>query len=151
MPLQSQSPLSVPALIGVLVFDLRLLPSVLAVSCVCLSCLCLYDTLGTVYLSTSHFAQRYTGYICALCTLDAVHKLCYNTVRILLKMELDNTAISKARHKANEKWNAKAYDEIKVRVPKGQKEIIQSAAERAGESVNAYINAAIAQRMDRER
>lgn len=66
-------------------------------------------------------------------------------------MEFDNTAISKARHKANEKWNAKAYDEIKVRVPKGQKEVIQSAAERAGESVNAYINAAIAQRMEREK
>lgn len=66
-------------------------------------------------------------------------------------MGVDNTAISKARHKANEKWNAKAYDEIKVRVPKGQKEVIQSAAERVGESVNAYINAAIAQRMEREK
>ena len=31
-------------------------------------------------------------------------------------------AISEARHRANEKWNAKAYDEIKVRVPKGEKE-----------------------------
>lgn len=62
-----------------------------------------------------------------------------------------NTAISKARHKANEKWNAKAYDEIKVRVPKGQKEVIQAAAERAGESVNAYINMAIAERMEREK
>lgn len=66
-------------------------------------------------------------------------------------MGVDNTAISKARHKANEKWNAKAYDEIKVRVPKGQKEVIQSAAERVGESVNAYINTAIAQRMEREK
>lgn len=123
----------------------------LAVSCVWLSCLWLYDTLGAVYLSTLHFAQRYTGYIYAFCTLDAVHKQCYNTVRILLKLGVDNTAISKARHKANEKWNAKAYDEIKVRVPKGQKEVIQSAAERVGESVNAYINTAIAQRMEREK
>lgn len=66
-------------------------------------------------------------------------------------MEFDNTAISKARHKANEKWNAKAYDEIKVRVPKGQKEVIQSAAEQTGESVNTYIKNAIAQRMEREK
>ena len=66
-------------------------------------------------------------------------------------MELDNTAISKARHKANEKWNAKAYDEIKVRVPKGQKEVIQAAAEQTGESVNTYIKNAIAQRMEREK
>lgn len=66
-------------------------------------------------------------------------------------MEFNNTAISKARHKANEKWNAKAYDEIKVRVPKGQKEVIQSAAEQTGESVNTYIKNAIAQRMEREK
>lgn len=66
-------------------------------------------------------------------------------------MEFDNTAISKARHKANEKWNAKAYDEIKVRVPKGQKEVIQAAAEQTGESVNTYIKNAIAQRMEREK
>lgn len=58
--------------------------------------------------------------------------------------------ISKARHKANEKYNAKAYDEIKLRVPKGQKEVIQSAAERAGESVNYFINAAINKRLTTE-
>lgn len=43
-----------------------------------------------------------------------------------------------------------AYDRINLTVPKGQKEVIQAAAERAGESVNAYINTAIAQRMERE-
>ena len=48
-------------------------------------------------------------------------------------------AISEARHRANEKWNAKAYDEIKVRVPKGCKEKIQSFAQERGESVNALI------------
>ncbi len=59
--------------------------------------------------------------------------------------------ISEARHRANEKYNAKAYDEIKLRVPKGQKEVIQAAAQQAGESVNAYVAEAIAQRMERER
>ena len=48
-------------------------------------------------------------------------------------------AISEARHRANEKWNAKAYDEIKVRVPKGCKEKIQYFAQERGESVNALI------------
>lgn len=52
-------------------------------------------------------------------------------------------AISEARHRANEKYNAKAYEEIKVRVPKGRKEVIQSAAKASGESVNSYINRAI--------
>lgn len=58
--------------------------------------------------------------------------------------------ISEARHRANEKYNAKAYEEIKVRVLKGQKEVIQSAARSKGESVNAYIIRAIAERMERD-
>lgn len=41
-------------------------------------------------------------------------------------------AISDARHRANEKYNAKAYDEIKVRVPKGRKDEIQAVAEAPG-------------------
>lgn len=57
-------------------------------------------------------------------------------------------AISKARHRANEKYNAKAYDEIKVRVPKGQKEVIQEAAGAINESVNAFINKAIMNRVN---
>lgn len=59
--------------------------------------------------------------------------------------------ISEARHRANEKYNAKAYEEIKVRVLKGQKEVIQSAARNKGESVNAYIVRAITERMERDR
>ena len=36
--------------------------------------------------------------------------------------------ISEARRKANERYNAKAYDEIKVRVPKGHKSELQAHA-----------------------
>ena len=54
-------------------------------------------------------------------------------------------AISEARHRANEKWNAKAYDEIKVRVPKGDKEKIQAFAQGNGETVNGFINRLIAE------
>lgn len=57
--------------------------------------------------------------------------------------------ISKARHKANEKYNAKAYDEIKVRVPKGEKERIQTTAEQNGESVNALINRVVFAEVER--
>ena len=56
-------------------------------------------------------------------------------------------AISEARHRANEKWNAKAYDEIKVRVPKGDKEKIQAYAQSQGETVNGFINRLIADAM----
>lgn len=53
--------------------------------------------------------------------------------------------------KYNNDFNKKAYDRINLTVPKGQKEVIQAAAAARGESVNAYIYAAIAQRMERER
>ena len=51
--------------------------------------------------------------------------------------------ISEARHRANEKYNAKAYDEIKVRVPKGIKEELKAHADSMGESVNGFIKRAI--------
>ena len=53
--------------------------------------------------------------------------------------------------KYNNDFIKQAYDRINLTVEKGQKEIIRAAAERAGERVNAYINAAIAQRMEREK
>lgn len=60
-------------------------------------------------------------------------------------------AISDARHRANEKYNAKAYDEIKVRVSKGRKAELQAAADRHGQSVNGLINSLIDAWMERER
>ena len=44
----------------------------------------------------------------------------------------------------------KTYDRVNLTRPKGKKEILQARAEAQGESVNAYINKAIDQRMDRE-
>lgn len=55
-----------------------------------------------------------------------------------------------ARTKANNKWNAKAYDRINLTVPKGKKETISNAAKDAGQSVNAYINQAIDERMQKD-
>ena len=49
-----------------------------------------------------------------------------------------------------DRYNAKAYDEIKVRVSKGKKDTIQAHAEAQGQSVNAYINAAIDEKMAQE-
>lgn len=50
-----------------------------------------------------------------------------------------------ARTKANNKWNAKAYDRINLTVPKGQKDVIKAHADSIGESVNGFINRAINQ------
>lgn len=55
-----------------------------------------------------------------------------------------------ARTKANNKWNAKAYDRINLTVNKGQKEIIKAHAEKNGESVNGFINRAIAETIKKD-
>ena len=59
-------------------------------------------------------------------------------------------AISEARRKANDKYNAKAYDEIKVRVSKGRKAEIQGHASALGQSVNGFINRAIDETIERD-
>lgn len=59
--------------------------------------------------------------------------------------------ISESRKRANEKYNAKAYEQIQLRVKTGKKEIIQNHAESQGESVNGFINRAIEETMERDR
>jgi len=58
--------------------------------------------------------------------------------------------ISEARRRANEKYNAKAYDEIKTRVPKGRKAELQTHAQERGESLNSFVNRAIDEAVDRD-
>lgn len=58
-------------------------------------------------------------------------------------------ATTKAAQAAVKRYEAKAYDKILVRVPKGRRDEIQAAAEAAGQSVNAYIIEAIDRRMER--
>lgn len=49
--------------------------------------------------------------------------------------------------KASAKYNAKAYEEIKLRVKKGQKDQIAEYAAARGLSLNGYINKLIADDM----
>lgn len=58
--------------------------------------------------------------------------------------------MGKTSSAVKDRYNAKAYDEIKVRVPKGKKTEIQSHAEGRGESVNAFINRAIDEAIERD-
>ena len=59
-------------------------------------------------------------------------------------------AISESQRKAVAKYNAKSYDEIKVRVSKGNKDIIKAHAERNGESLNGFVNRAINETIQRD-
>ena len=58
--------------------------------------------------------------------------------------------VSKAQQKAVSKYMKENYDELKARIPKGQKETIKAHAEGQGESLNAFINRAITQTMERD-
>ena len=57
---------------------------------------------------------------------------------------------SPARIRANNKYNAKAYDRISLAIPKGQREVIKAHAAACGESVNAFIIRAIKEAMQRD-
>ena len=56
-------------------------------------------------------------------------------------------ATTRAAQAAVQRYEAKTYDKILVRVPKGRRDEIQAAAEAAGQSVNAYIVEAVDRRM----
>jgi len=50
-----------------------------------------------------------------------------------------------------DRYNNKVYDEIKLRVLKGQKDVIKAHADALGESVNGFINRAITETMERDK
>lgn len=63
-------------------------------------------------------------------------------------------AMSEAKKRANKKWNdanhSAKYDRINILAPKGQKDVIVAAAERANESISQYMLNAARERMERE-
>lgn len=63
---------------------------------------------------------------------------------------VDETKISKAQQRAVNKYVKNNYDRVNVTFPKGKKNIIQHHVETTGESVNAFINRAIDEAMERD-
>ena len=61
---------------------------------------------------------------------------------------------SEARIRANNKYNAKTYSNISIRIRKDHDivdlDILRQAADKSGESLNTYILNAIADRMEAE-
>jgi uncharacterized protein (DUF1778 family) len=55
-----------------------------------------------------------------------------------------------SKTKAQNKYIGKAYDRINLTVKKGYKELITAHAETMNESVNAFINRAIAETIKRD-
>ena len=58
---------------------------------------------------------------------------------------------SEAQKKAVAKYNSANYEQILVRVAKGEKEKMTAHAEAQGESLNAFINRAIVDTMERDK
>ncbi|MBE6978941.1 MAG: Arc family DNA-binding protein [Ruminococcaceae bacterium] len=58
--------------------------------------------------------------------------------------------MGKASTKAQNKYIAKAYDRVNLTMPKGKKDAVQAHATQHGESVNAFINRAIDEAMERD-
>lgn len=59
--------------------------------------------------------------------------------------------ISDARKRANDKWREK-FDEVRFRVPKGQKDMIQAHAKKVGDaSVNAFLVRAVKETIERDK
>lgn len=59
-------------------------------------------------------------------------------------------APSEAQKKATAKWQREKVEEVKFRVPMGKKAIIQEHAAKQGESVNAFLNRAVSETMERD-
>ena len=59
-------------------------------------------------------------------------------------------AISEARKRANAKWQKDKVDDLRIRVPKGERALIQEHAAKQGESVNSFVYRAIREAMARD-
>lgn len=57
---------------------------------------------------------------------------------------------SKAQQKAVHKYVKNNYDRVNLMLYKGQKDIVKAHAERQSETLNGFINRAIAETMERE-
>lgn len=59
-------------------------------------------------------------------------------------------AQSEAQLRASKKYHQK-FDDLRIRVPRGEKEIIDQHAESMGESTNTFVHRAISETMERDR
>ena len=59
-------------------------------------------------------------------------------------------ARSEAAKRAVKKYDQEKIDRIAMRVPKGKREVIQAHAQEQGESINAFLNRAVDETIERD-
>jgi len=58
--------------------------------------------------------------------------------------------VSKAQQKATANYKKKVYDRMEVLLTKGKKKVLQTHAESGNESLNAFVNRAIDETVERD-
>lgn len=61
------------------------------------------------------------------------------------------TGQTDARRKASAKYLKEMVEDVRIRVPKGQKAVIKEHAEKQGESMNTFVIRAIDETMERDK
>ena len=51
---------------------------------------------------------------------------------------------------ANRAWDSKNLDRLSIAIPRGQREVVKTHAEKMGESVNKFIQRAISETMKKD-
>ena len=59
-------------------------------------------------------------------------------------------ASTEAAKRAVKKYDQEKIDRIAMRVPKGKREVIQAHAQEQGESINAFLNRAVDETIERD-
>ncbi len=59
-------------------------------------------------------------------------------------------ATTEAQRKASKKYITEKLDEVRFRVPKGEREVIKAHAQKMGESVNGFIYRAVKEAIERD-
>ena len=57
---------------------------------------------------------------------------------------------TEAQKESARKWDSNNLDRLSIALPKGSREAIKAAADRAGQSINGYIKQAVDERMERD-
>ena len=66
------------------------------------------------------------------------------------EMEIKTMVGDNKKSEYRNAWIAEKLDRVNLTMPKGQKEAVKAHAETRGESVNAFINRAITETMERD-